>query len=139
MSHRIVFVNSFTSRAFAGNPAAVCLLGSTASDRWMQLVAAEMNLSETAFVYPDEEQGVYRLRWFTPSVEVDLCGHATLAAAHVLWEEKLLRAADPRDSRREAGGSRPSAVMTGSSWISPPNPRGCRLMIRPSASGSARL
>jgi PhzF family phenazine biosynthesis protein len=103
MSQRIVCVDSFTNRAFAGNPAAVCLLGSPASDRWMQQVAAEMNLSETAFVHPDEQQGVYRLRWFTPSVEVDLCGHATLAAAHVLWEEKLLGAADPARFQTRSG------------------------------------
>ena len=68
MSQRIVFVDSFTNRAFAGNPAAVCLLGSPASDRWMQHVAAEMNLSETAFVHPDLEQGVYRLRWLRPAL-----------------------------------------------------------------------
>ena len=114
MSQRIVCVDSFTNRAFAGNPAAVCLLGSPASDRWMQHVAAEMNLSETAFVHPDEEQGVYRLRWFTPSVEVDLCGHATLAAAHVLWEEKLLGAADP--ARFQTRSGRLTAIRRGD-WI----------------------
>jgi PhzF family phenazine biosynthesis protein len=103
MSQRIVCVDSFTNRVFAGNPAAVCLLDSPASERWMQQVAAEMNLSETAFVHPDEEHGVYRLRWFTPRVEVDLCGHATLAAAHVLWEEKVLRAADPARFQTRSG------------------------------------
>ncbi|MBL9122633.1 MAG: PhzF family phenazine biosynthesis protein [Planctomycetaceae bacterium] len=77
-------VNAFTSRPFAGNPAAVCLVDRVREDAWLQAVAAEMNLSETAYVRP-LEQG-YELRWFTPAVEVDLCGHATLAAAHTLWE-----------------------------------------------------
>ncbi|OQP05642.1 phenazine biosynthesis protein PhzF family [Geobacillus sp. 46C-IIa] len=77
-------VDAFTDQPFAGNPAAVCLLPQPARDEWMQRVAAEMNLSETAFVVPHE--GGYRLRWFTPKAEVDLCGHATLASAHVLWE-----------------------------------------------------
>jgi PhzF family phenazine biosynthesis protein len=77
-------VDAFTARRFAGNPAAVCLLSVPADPVWMQSVAAEMNLSETAFVVPAD--GAYDLRWFTPAVEVDLCGHATLAAAHVLWE-----------------------------------------------------
>jgi PhzF family phenazine biosynthesis protein len=81
-------VDAFTAEAFAGNPAAVCLLEQEKSDQWMQAVAAEMNLSETAFLFPIE-QG-YSLRWFTPVAEVNLCGHATLAAAHVLWEGNLL-------------------------------------------------
>jgi PhzF family phenazine biosynthesis protein len=78
-------VDAFTARAFRGNPAAVCLLAAPRPARWMQSVAAEMNLAETAFVQP--LAGAFRLRWFTPLVEVDLCGHATLAAAHVLWTE----------------------------------------------------
>src|SRR6266536_1518292 len=77
-------VDAFTDRPFAGNPAAVCLLPGLREGAWMQQVAREMNLSETAFVY--REGGDFRLRWFTPAVEVALCGHATLAAAHVLWE-----------------------------------------------------
>lgn len=76
-------VDAFTDRPFRGNPAAVCLLEEAADERWMQSVAAEMNLSETAFVIP--EAGRYGLRWFTPSSEVRLCGHATLATAHTLW------------------------------------------------------
>jgi PhzF family phenazine biosynthesis protein len=76
--------DAFTSRPFAGNPAAVCLLTQPPGDGWMQLVAAEMNLSETAFLLPRSEG--FDLRWFTPTIEADLCGHATLAAAHVLWE-----------------------------------------------------
>ena len=91
MSTRIIQVDSFTDRPFAGNPAAVCLLDAPAPEPWMQHVAAEMNLSETAFVHPIEPGPLFRLRWFTPRVEVDLCGHATLAAAHVLWEERVLR------------------------------------------------
>jgi PhzF family phenazine biosynthesis protein len=81
-------VDAFASRPFTGNPAAVCLLEKSADPAWMQAVAAEMNLSETAFVRPvvANEPGHFELRWFTPTVEVDLCGHATLASAHVLWE-----------------------------------------------------
>src|SRR5947209_4818517 len=82
---RITQVDAFTNRPFAGNPAAVCILPKAAEPAWMQNVAREMNLAETAFLVrrPDG----YDLRWFTPAVEVDLCGHATLASAHVLWEE----------------------------------------------------
>ena len=90
MSPRIVTVDSFTAVPFAGNPAAVCLLTAPVNDRWMQDVAREMNLSETAFLVPRADG--YDLRWFTPTIEVDLCGHATLASAHVLWEEGLLPA-----------------------------------------------
>jgi predicted PhzF superfamily epimerase YddE/YHI9 len=88
MTTRIVQVDSFTRTPFKGNPAAVCVLESAADAVWMQNVAREMNLSETAFLYPEREG--YRLRWFGPSVEVDLCGHATLASAHVLWEDGIL-------------------------------------------------
>jgi PhzF family phenazine biosynthesis protein len=84
MSVPLIQVDAFTDTAFSGNPAAVCLLPGPAEAPWMQAVAREMNLSETAFLYPEE--GAYRLRWFTPAVEVDLCGHATVASAHVLWE-----------------------------------------------------
>ena len=77
-------VDAFTDQPFAGNPAAVCVLEEPRDDQWMQAVAAEMNLSETAFVRP-LDQG-FELRWFTPTVEVDLCGHATLATAFTLWE-----------------------------------------------------
>jgi PhzF family phenazine biosynthesis protein len=77
-------IDAFTSDAFAGNPAAVCFLDRERDDAWMQSVAAEMNLSETAFLLPLD--GGWSLRWFTPSVEVALCGHATLASAHALRE-----------------------------------------------------
>ena len=85
MSFRLVQVDAFTDTPFSGNPAAVCILPTQVDAQWMQRVAAEMNLSETAFVVKHEDG--YGLRWFTPVSEVDLCGHATLASAHVLWEE----------------------------------------------------
>ncbi len=88
MGQRIVQVDAFTGEAFAGNPAAVCVLDSARDERWMGLVAREMNLSETAFLLQEGEG--FGLRWFTPSVEVELCGHATLASAHVLWEDRRL-------------------------------------------------
>jgi PhzF family phenazine biosynthesis protein len=80
----IVKVDAFTDRAFAGNPAAVCLLAAPRSDDWMRNVAMEMNLSQTAFLVRAPES--FQLRWFTPTHEVEICGHATLASAHVLWE-----------------------------------------------------
>jgi PhzF family phenazine biosynthesis protein len=82
---KISQVDAFTSRAFSGNPAAVCIVEEPPAEWWMQDVAREMNLSETAFVLPHDDG--YDLRWFTPVAEVDLCGHATLASAHVLWED----------------------------------------------------
>jgi PhzF family phenazine biosynthesis protein len=85
---KIYQVDAFTDRPFAGNPAAVCLLDAPGNEAWMQQVAREMNLSETAFLH--REGDAYRVRWFTPTVEVELCGHATLASAHVLWESGLL-------------------------------------------------
>ncbi len=80
----VLVIDAFTARPFAGNPAAVCLLPEMPEDDLMQRIAAEMNLSETAFVAP-QDQG-YHIRWFTPAAEVALCGHATLASAHALWE-----------------------------------------------------
>ncbi|WP_028553137.1 PhzF family phenazine biosynthesis protein [Paenibacillus sp. UNC451MF] len=83
----IYTVDAFTSTPFTGNPAAVCILQEFPSDdAWLKKIAAEMNLSETAFLCPMEGVGNYQLRWFTPESEVDLCGHATLASAKVLWE-----------------------------------------------------
>ena len=93
MSWPLFQVDAFTAEPFAGNPAAVCLLESDADAGWMQRVAAEMNLSETAFLRP--QPGGYGLRWFTPTVEVELCGHATLASAHVLWSEGRVGAGTP--------------------------------------------
>jgi PhzF family phenazine biosynthesis protein len=80
----IYHVNAFANQPFKGNPAAVCILGTAKEEAWMQAVAAEMNLSETAFLLKQDDG--YSLRWFTPVKEVDLCGHATLASAHILWE-----------------------------------------------------
>src|SRR5690606_24222834 len=80
-------------RPFGGNPAAVCLLDRPAPDAWMQALATEMNLSETAFLVPNGDG--FGLRWFTPALEVDLCGHATLASAHVLWETGRLGEDEP--------------------------------------------
>jgi len=89
MTLRITQVDSFTNRAFAGNPAGVCILPRPADESWMLQVASEMNLAETAFLVPQRDG--YDLRWFTPTVEVTLCGHATLASAHVLWEDGHLK------------------------------------------------
>jgi PhzF family phenazine biosynthesis protein len=95
MPIRISQVDSFTNRRFAGNPAAVCVLAEPANERWMQSVAAEMNLSETAFATRLPASAKFNLRWFTPLSEVDLCGHATLATAHILWEEGHLPQGEP--------------------------------------------
>lgn len=85
---KIYQVDSFTDKPFTGNPAGVCVLPGPKDDTWMQNVAREMNLSETAFLL--QQADGFRLRWFTPAVEVELCGHATLASAHILWEAGLL-------------------------------------------------
>jgi PhzF family phenazine biosynthesis protein len=89
---RIRIIDAFTDRPFAGNPAAVCLLDTDRwpDERWMQQVAAEMNLAETAYAYPlpGSADADWALRWFTPTVEVDLCGHATLATAHALHSDQ---------------------------------------------------
>jgi PhzF family phenazine biosynthesis protein len=82
-------VDAFTDKPFSGNPAAICLLPGPHDGTWMQQVAKEMNLSETAFLYRHRDG--YQLRWFTPTLEVDLCGHATLASAHILWETGRLK------------------------------------------------
>jgi PhzF family phenazine biosynthesis protein len=88
MGQPIIQVDAFTNRPFAGNPAAVCVLPEPRDERWMQDIAREMNLAETAFLHRQADG--FKLRWFTPAVEVDLCGHATLASAHVLWEAGYL-------------------------------------------------
>ena len=109
----ITQVDAFTSEPFGGNPAAVCLLPGPADASWMQRVAREMNLSETAFLVRRDD-GSFDLRWFTPSVEVDLCGHATLASAHVLWEESHLPPGTPAVFHTRSG--RLSAVLR-DGWI----------------------
>jgi len=113
MSQSLYQVDAFTAAPFAGNPAAVCLLSESRDADWMQDVAAEMNLSETAFLRAQPD-GSYRLRWFTPTHEVDLCGHATLASAHVLWAEGFL--ASDAEARFETKGGRLTATRA-EGWI----------------------
>jgi PhzF family phenazine biosynthesis protein len=88
---RILQIDAFTQQPFGGNPAAVCVLDAPAPDEWLAAVAREMNLSETAFLLRRSDG--WSLRWFTPAIEVELCGHATLASAHAIWEEGLDHAA----------------------------------------------
>ncbi|MDA8229573.1 MAG: PhzF family phenazine biosynthesis protein [Desulfitobacterium hafniense] len=112
MSISIYQVDAFTEKAFKGNPAGVCILAEEKSETWMQAVANEMNLSETAFLY--KQDGYFDLCWFTPTVEVDLCGHATLASAHILWEMGYL------NKREEARFQTKSGLLTAkldSDWI----------------------
>src|SRR5262245_33238853 len=98
MTIPLFHVDAFTDRPFAGNPAAVCLLPSWKENRWLQAVAREMNLSEKAFLVKQPDH--FDLRWFTPTVEVDLCGHATLASAHVLWQQGQATGEEIRFSTR---------------------------------------
>lgn len=107
-------VDAFTAEPFSGNPAAVCLLpaGANVDETWMQAVAAEMNLSETAFVVPRDDG--FSLRWFTPVTEVDLCGHATLAAAHALWEHCSL---GPEEEARFHTASGLLTATAANGWI----------------------
>lgn len=100
---KIFQVDAFTNEMFKGNPAGVCLFVKDESDEWMQKMANEMNLSETAFLQKCDDG--YNLRWFTPKKEVDLCGHATLAAAHILWETENL------DRKKEAKFHTKSGVL----------------------------
>ncbi len=124
MSFSLYQVDAFTNDPFTGNPAGVCLLPTPQDADWMQDVAAEMNLSETAFLRPQAD-GTYQLRWFTPTAEVDLCGHATLASAHVLWTEGVL--APDADARFETKSGRLTAHYE-EEWITmdvpadPPTP-----------------
>jgi len=104
MGLKIYQVDSFTDKPFAGNPAGVCLLPEAKSEKWMQDVAREMNLAETAFLVKQTDG--YHLRWFTPAKEVDLCGHATLASAHILWETGQL------PSNQEARFNTKSGLLT---------------------------
>lgn len=108
MKLSITTVDAFTDEPFSGNPAAVCLLPEPADEAWMQRLAREMNLSETAFLVERRLEGAaagdgFDLRWFSPALEVDLCGHATLAAAHVLWEQALLPAHEPARFHTRSG------------------------------------
>lgn len=88
-------VDAFADQPFTGNPAAVCILDHYPDDDWMQRVAAEMNLSETSFLVPASDPNSFHLRWFTPMTEIDLCGHATLAAVHTLIQQKCVNPNDP--------------------------------------------
>ena len=112
MAIRIVQVDAFTNRPFAGNPAAICVLPEAADEQWMRDVAREMNLSETAFLVPQDDG--YQLRWLTPAIEVDLCGHATVAAAHVLWQDGHLP--EGRQARFYTRSGRLTADQRGD-WI----------------------
>jgi predicted PhzF superfamily epimerase YddE/YHI9 len=112
MTLSLTQVDAFTSEPFAGNPAAVCVLPEGRDAAWMQRVAREMNLSETAFLRPREDG--FDLRWFTPTVEIDLCGHATLASAHVLWETGRLAASEPARFHTRSGLL---TALSQSGWI----------------------
>lgn len=118
----LYIVDAFAAEAFRGNPAAVCLLPGSPPESWLQRVAAEMNLSETAFLIP-EADGRLRIRWLTPEVEVDLCGHATLAAAHVLQELHVSGQLPPQFSNAREGGC----------WVF--ESRSGRLTAEPTSSG----
>ena len=114
----VVQVDAFTGQAFAGNPAAVCVLPGDflATDAWMQALAREMNLSVTAYLRAQDETGeVWSLRWFTPVIEVDLCGHATLGSAHVLWESGRLDAGTA--ARFETRSGRLTCRQAAAGWI----------------------
>ncbi len=115
MQLTIIQVDAFTDKPFAGNPAAVCVTDTPLDEDLMRAIAAEMNLSETAFLHPDAIAGVYSLRWFTPAIEVDLCGHATLASAHVLWSEGHLPAGTTAIFNTQSG--RLSAEQKANGWI----------------------
>ncbi len=99
---RLLQIDAFAAEPFRGNPAGVCLLHGEASEEWMQALAAEMNVSETAFIL-SRGAGEFGIRWFTPTTEVPLCGHATLASAHALWSEGLVAGSDPIAFRGRSG------------------------------------
>ncbi|MFZ4508224.1 MAG: PhzF family phenazine biosynthesis protein [Fimbriimonas sp.] len=98
MSQPLYLVDAFAHRPFTGNPAAICPLEGPSDEAWMQSLALEMNQPETAYFWPETDG--YRLRWFTPEIEVDLCGHATLASAHILWEVGLTQESEIRFQTR---------------------------------------
>jgi PhzF family phenazine biosynthesis protein len=100
-STRCFQIDAFTDRPFAGNPAAVCIMPEERAAKWMQAVAAEMNLSETAFVHRVSDG--FTLRWFTPTTEIELCGHATLATAHALWSEDIVKEDQPIRFQTKSG------------------------------------
>lgn len=112
MGSKIFTVDAFTDKPFSGNPAGVCILSGEHEEVWMQSVAREMNLSETAFLKKSDNG--YNLRWFTPKVEVDLCGHATLASAHILFEKGYLKREEPAIFHTRSG---PLTATSKESWI----------------------
>src|ERR1051325_1022403 len=112
MSPDLWLIDAFTDHPFAGNPAGVCLLAEPKPDAWMQSLAREMNQAETAFLLAARDG--YLLRWFTPTVEVDLCGHATLASAHYLWESKRFK---PKETARFSTRSGVLTARRASGWI----------------------
>ena len=101
MTSRIIQIDAFAEKPFEGNPAAVCWLREERPANWMQSVASEMNLSATGFVRQLDKD--YELRWFTPAYEIGLCGHATLASAHVMWTEEILERAQPIGFQTKSG------------------------------------
>lgn len=118
---KITQVDAFTDRAFAGNPAAVVLEAAGLADDEMQAIAREMNLSETAFLLPAEAHGAdYRLRWMTPAIEVNFCGHATVAAVHTMAETGMLRGG--RVVFETRNGLLPVVVEGGYIWLEPAVP-----------------
>jgi PhzF family phenazine biosynthesis protein len=120
MSQPIAVIDAFTTEPYRGNPAGICVLPAAASDEWMQSVAIEMNHAETAFLTKRgaSSQDGYDLRWFTPGGEVDLCGHATLASAHYLWETKAL-AGDQQARFHTRSGllTADRILLNGAAWI----------------------
>jgi PhzF family phenazine biosynthesis protein len=146
MAVPLYLVDAFTSRPFAGNPAGVCLLSETLPDSVMQNVAMEMHQAETAFLLPEGDG--WRLRWFTPEVEENLCGHATLASAHVLFETGLV--APSGTARFQTKSGLLTAVRDGESILLdfpatpaeafvPPQTAGKALSISPLFSGKTRF
>lgn len=121
MNVPIFTVDAFTDRPFAGNPAGVCLLRDWKPESWLQAVAQEMNLSETAFLVPATNG--FHLRWFTPQVEVDLCGHATLASAHVLWEDGVTPSDRELNFTTKSGVLRANKVASGIELDFPSKPQ----------------
>ncbi|HZD78192.1 MAG TPA: PhzF family phenazine biosynthesis protein [Acidobacteriaceae bacterium] len=120
MAQPIAVVDAFTSEPYRGNPAGICVLPAAASDAWMQSVAIEMNHAETAFLVrrgASNHDG-YHLRWFTPGGEVDLCGHATLASAHYLWETNALAAEEQARFHTRSGLLTADRILLhGTAWI----------------------
>ncbi len=116
--HNVIYqVDAFSEQPFKGNPAGVYISPEPRSEEWMRNMAREMNLSETAFLVPTEiEEEGYYLRWFTPAVEVDLCGHATLASAHILWEQGYLRSDEEAKFHTRSGLL--TARLLEDDWIS---------------------